>query len=95
MNDIEIIEATIEWNDTHDIENVLFATKDTENTPLDEQIFYTGVTRARKLCVVAGRRDVVNSMMSNIRQNLRYSGLCALLQAGQPSEQLSTEEESP
>ena len=54
-------------------------------------LFYTGVTRARRLCVVAGRRDVVNSMMSNIRQNLRYSGLCALLQAGQPSEQLSTE----
>lgn len=24
---------------------MLFATKDTENTPLDEQIFYTGVTR--------------------------------------------------
>ena len=58
-------------------------------------LFYTGVTRARKLCVVAGRRDVVNSMMSNIRQNLRYSGLCALLQAGQPPEQLSTEGESP
>ena len=58
-------------------------------------LFYTGVTRARKLCVVAGRRDVVNSMMSNIRQNLRYSGLCALLQAGQPPEQLSTEGEEP
>ena len=57
-------------------------------------LFYTGVTRARKLCVVAGRRDVVNSMMSNIRQNLRYSGLCALLQAGQPPEQLSTEGKS-
>jgi len=38
---------------------------------------------------------VVNSMMSNIRQNLRYSGLCALLQAGQPPEQLSTEGEDP
>ena len=57
-------------------------------------LFYTGVTRARKLCVVAGRRDVVNSMMSNIRQNLRYSGLCALLQAGQSPQQLSTEGES-
>ena len=45
--------------------------------------------------VVAGRRDVVNSMMSNIRQNLRYSGLCALLQAGQPPQQLSTEGKSP
>ena len=58
-------------------------------------LFYTGVTRARKLCVVAGRRDVVNSMMSNIRQNLRYSGLCALLQAGQPPQQLGTEGEDP
>ena len=36
-------------------------------------LFYTGVTRARKLCIVAGRRDVVNRMMSNVRQNLRYS----------------------
>ena len=42
-------------------------------------LFYTGVTRARKLCIVAGRRDVVNRMMSNVRQNLRYSGLCELL----------------
>ena len=58
-------------------------------------LFYTGVTRARKLCVVAGRRGVGNSMMSNIRQNLRYSGLCALLHAGQPPQQLSTEGESP
>lgn len=41
-------------------------------------LFYTGVTRARKLCIVAGRRDVVNRMMGNIRQNLRYSGLAYL-----------------
>ena len=52
-------------------------------------LFYTGVTRARKLCVVAGRRDVVNRMMSNIRQNLRYSGLCELLK-----EELSPEQQA-
>ena len=51
-------------------------------------LFYTGVTRARKLCIVAGRRDVANRMMSNVRQNLRYSGLCALLQAELPPEQV-------
>ena len=50
-------------------------------------LFYTGVTRARKLCVVAGRRDVVNRMMSNIRQNLRYSGLCELLKEELPPDQ--------
>ena len=55
-------------------------------------LFYTGVTRARKLCIVAGRRDVANRMMSNVRQNLRYSGLCALLQAELPPEQVRVEE---
>ena len=42
-------------------------------------LFYTGVTRARRLCVVAGRRDTVAAMMANVRQNLRYSGLAELL----------------
>ena len=54
-------------------------------------LFYTGVTRARKLCIVAGRRDVVNRMMGNIRQNLRYSGLAQLLQEALPPEQIAVE----
>ena len=54
-------------------------------------LFYTGVTRARKLCIVAGRRDVVNRMMSNIRQNLRYSGLAQLLRAELPPEQMEAD----
>ena len=29
-------------------------------------LFYTGVTRARRLCVVAGRRDTVAAMMANV-----------------------------
>ena len=52
-------------------------------------LFYTGVTRGRKLCIVVGRRDVVNRMRSNIRQNLRYSGLGALLAQALPPENLS------
>ena len=55
-------------------------------------LFYTGVTRARKLCIVTGRRDVVNRMMGNVRQNLRYSGLCTLLQQALPAEQQKLEE---
>ena len=54
-------------------------------------LFYTGVTRARKLCIVAGRRDVVNRMMGNVRQNLRYSGLRQLLQAEVPPVQTEVE----
>ena len=55
-------------------------------------LFYTGVTRARKLCVVAGRRDVVNRMMGNVRQNLRYSGLGTLLKNQLPPTQQQLEE---
>ena len=54
-------------------------------------LFYTGVTRARKLCIVAGRRDTVNRMMANVRQNLRYSGLAALLREELPPEQTKAE----
>ena len=43
-------------------------------------LLYTGVTRARKLCIVAGQRATVGTMVANVRQNLRYSGLCQLLQ---------------
>jgi exodeoxyribonuclease V alpha subunit len=52
-------------------------------------LFYTGVTRARKLCIVVGQRSTVNTMMANVRQNLRYSGLCSLLQEEYPSAQQS------
>ena len=56
-------------------------------------LFYTGVTRGRKLCIVVGRRDVVNRMMSNVRQNLRYSGLAALLAEALPPEQEKIKED--
>ncbi len=57
-------------------------------------LFYTGVTRARKLCIVTGRRGVVNSMMSNVRQNMRYSSLAKLLQEQIPPAQQQLEEEN-
>lgn len=44
-------------------------------------LLYTGVTRARKLCVVPGTARTVNAMVENVRQNLRYSGLCWMLKA--------------
>lgn len=55
-------------------------------------LFYTGVTRARKLCIVAGRRDVVNDMMSNVRQNLRYGGIAELLREQIPPQQTRLEQ---
>lgn len=48
-------------------------------------LLYTGVTRAKRLCILAGRPDTVARMTENIRQNLRYSCLADLLaQRGQP-----------
>ncbi len=43
-------------------------------------LLYTGITRARKLCILAGSTRTVGSMVANVRQNMRYSGLCSLLQ---------------
>jgi exodeoxyribonuclease V alpha subunit len=42
-------------------------------------LLYTGVTRARRLCVVAGQRATLTRMIENARQNLRYSALACLL----------------
>ena len=42
-------------------------------------LLYTGLTRARKLCVMPGQPATVAAMVRNVRQNLRYSGLCELL----------------
>lgn len=42
-------------------------------------LLYTGVTRARKLCIITGMGRTVQAMTENVRQNLRYSGLRYLL----------------
>ena len=42
-------------------------------------LLYTGVTRARKLCVLTGTARTEQAMVQNVRQNMRYSGLRYLL----------------
>ena len=42
-------------------------------------LLYTGVTRARKLCVLTGTARTEEDMVRNVRQNMRYSGLRFLL----------------
>lgn len=43
-------------------------------------LLYTGVTRARKLCVLTGSSRTIQTMVHNVRQNMRYSGLRYLLE---------------
>ena len=45
-------------------------------------LLYTGVTRAKKLCVLTGQFDTVQRMVSNTRQNMRYSCLAHMLTHG-------------
>ena len=45
-------------------------------------LLYTGVTRAKRLCVLAGQPSVVETMVQNVRQNLRFSCLAELLEQG-------------
>ena len=42
-------------------------------------LLYTGVTRARRLCVLAGTARTEQAMVQNVRQNMRFSGLRYLL----------------
>lgn len=39
------------------------------------RVLYTAITRARKLLVVVGREDILQTMTENQRQSRRYSGL--------------------
>lgn len=45
-------------------------------------LLYTGVTRAKRLCILAGQGATVRRMVENVRQNLRYSCLADLLRQG-------------
>ena len=55
-------------------------------------LLYTGVTRARKLCVLTGTARTEQAMVENVRQNMRYSGLRYLLKdAATPTEEKAHE----
>ena len=48
---------------------------------LTRNLFYTAVTRAQRMVILVGRRDIVQTMVENKRQMLRYTGLCRRLAA--------------
>ncbi len=45
-------------------------------------LFYTAVTRAQKMVVLVGKREIAERMVANNRQAMRYTGLKARLFAG-------------
>jgi exodeoxyribonuclease V alpha subunit len=47
---------------------------------LQRNLLYTGITRARQLCVLVGTRKAINIAVRNARVAARWSGLAARLQ---------------
>lgn len=45
-------------------------------------LFYTAVTRAQKMVILVGKREVAERMVANNRQTMRYTGLAARLFVG-------------
>ncbi len=45
-------------------------------------LFYTAVTRAQRMVILVGRREVAETMIKNNRQSMRYTGLAGRLFAG-------------
>ena len=43
---------------------------------LSRNLLYTAVTRAEKMVILVGREEIVDNMVKNDRQTMRYTGLC-------------------
>ena len=46
---------------------------------LTRNLFYTAVTRARRMVILVGREDIAHTMVDNNRQSMRYTGLARRL----------------
>ena len=46
---------------------------------LSRNLLYTAVTRAQSMVIIVGREDIIDEMVSNNRQSMRYTGLCRML----------------
>ena len=46
---------------------------------MTRNLFYTAVTRAERMVILVGRREIAEKMIENNRQSLRYTGLAKRL----------------
>lgn len=53
---------------------------------LTRNLLYTAVTRGQRMVILVGRREIVDTMVSNNRQTLRYTGLARRLSGGERAE---------
>ena len=54
---------------------VIFLAHDSQTTMLQRNLFYTGITRAKKICLVVGTTNAVRSAVNNTKENKRNTTL--------------------
>ena len=80
LNELEIAYAvTVHKSQGSEFPAVVMPVSEVPEKLCYRNLLYTGVTRARRLCVLPGQSATVAAMVRNVRQNLRYSGLSELL----------------
>ena len=76
VGELELAYAmTIHKSQGSEFECVILPLLDTPSKLLYRNLLYTAVTRAKKLLIVVGSNQVLNSMVENNRKNLRYTSL--------------------
>ena len=81
LNELELAYAmTVHKSQGSEYRAVLLTAWNGSPYLLSRSVLYTAVTRARELLIVAGREDVVVTMVHNSRRSRRYTGLKLRLQ---------------
>ena len=76
VNELELAYAmTIHKSQGSEFDCVILPILDTPSKLLYRNLLYTAVTRAKKLLIVVGSREVLLSMVENNRKSLRYTTL--------------------
>lgn len=83
LDDIELSYAiTVHKSQGSEFTAVVIPMYQCHKNLMTRNLFYTAVTRAKKLVALVGREDVTKFMTTNNYEDLRYSGLAALLSEG-------------
>lgn len=81
LHELELAYAiTIHKSQGSEFEAVIIPVSDVPSPLRYRNLLYTGVTRAKKLCILVGEEEVLVQMVQNARRNTRFSHFSAFLQ---------------
>lgn len=80
LEDLELAYAmTVHKSQGNEFSAIIIPAFNVSQMLLNRNLFYTAVTRARRLVVMVGREDAIKYMTDNNTEYKRYSGLCKKL----------------